>query len=83
MQRSCNSWEPRRGISDFVYETGCYGDTYGWGVAEYSTPEKNMGCAFTEKVYQRTPEESYERILKHLKKILPKAEEAEIKRLLK
>ncbi|MBR5112841.1 MAG: hypothetical protein IK097_05390 [Clostridia bacterium] len=70
-------------ISDFVYELDKYGNTYGWGVAEYSTPEKFMGKKFTDKVYKREPEESYKKILRHLIKILPDADEDEIKKLLK
>lgn len=70
-------------ISDFVYELDKYGNTYGWGVAEYSTPEKFMGKKFTDKVYKCEPEESYEKILRHLIKILPDADEDEIKKLLK
>lgn len=58
-------------ISDFVYMKDCFGQTYGWGVAEYSTPEKQMGTAFTGQVYCREPEESYERILAHILKLVP------------
>lgn len=70
-------------ISDFKYETDKNGDTYGWGVAEYSTPEILLGDDFTDKVYQRTPEESYEQVFGHLKKILPRANEAAIRKILK
>ena len=70
-------------ISDFVYERDAHGKTYGWGVAEYSTPEKFFGEKFKSAVYRRTPEESCERVVKQLKKILPKAGEEEIRKLLK
>lgn len=70
-------------ISDFVYELDRFGNTYGWGVAEYSTPEIFMGQEFTDRVYQKTPEESYQRILKHLKELLPGADEAAIKKILR
>lgn len=70
-------------ISNFVYETDRFGNRYGWGVAEYSTPEKLMGKSFTEKVYQRTPEESYERVFQHLKSLLPGTDDATIRRILK
>lgn len=53
-------------ISDFVYLEDQFGNTYGWGVSEYSTPERFMGTDFTDRVYQRMPEESYERVMKHL-----------------
>lgn len=69
--------------SNFVYMTDKNGQPYGWGVAEYSTPEKYMGDKFTDKVYQREPEESYKLILEHLKKILPQASEEQIKKILK
>ena len=58
-------------ISDFRYEVDKNGKEYGWGVAEYSTPEKLIGKKFTDNVYKRTPEESRARITAHLMKILP------------
>lgn len=69
-------------ISNFTYLTDKRGQEYGWGVAEYSTPERFMGSEFTQRVYQRTPEESYERIYDHLKKMLPNASEAKLKKVL-
>ncbi len=70
-------------ISDFRYEKDRFGNAYGWGVAEYSTPEKLMGRKFSDNVYKHTPEESYERLVKHFKKILPDADISEIERILK
>ena len=70
-------------ISDFAYMIDKKGNEYGWGVAEYATPEQFMGDAFTDEVYARTPEESYERLLDHLRKILPGADEKDIRKLLK
>lgn len=69
-------------ISNFTYLTDKRGQEYGWGVAEYSTPERFMGSEFTRRVYQRTPEESYERIYDHLKKMLPNAAETRLKKIL-
>ncbi len=60
-------------ISDFKYKEDKRGRRYGWGVAEYSTPEKLFGEAFTERVYQRSPEQSYSRVLAHLQTLLPDA----------
>lgn len=70
-------------ISDFGHSTDKFGNEYGWGIAEYSTPEKFFGKKFTDAVYKRTPEESYDRVVKHLKKILPYASEEAIQRILK
>ena len=69
-------------ISDFAYMVDKNGNEYGWGVAEYATPEQFLGEEFTEQVYARKPAESYERILEHMKKILPGAEEKDIRKLL-
>ncbi len=69
--------------SDFQYETDRFGERYGWGIAEYSTPERFFGRGFASAVYKRTPEESRERLLKHFRKILPDADEKQIGRILK
>ena len=69
-------------ISDFIYQTDRHGRPYGWGVAEYSTPERMMGRDFTDRVYERTPEESRERVLSHLRKILPRTDEKTLRRIL-
>lgn len=69
--------------SDFVYLKDKYGNNYGWGVAEYSTPEKFYGKTFINKIYKRTPEESYKKIFAHLRSILPSVSDDDIKRMLK
>ena len=70
-------------ISNFVYTLDKKGNRRGWGVAEYSTPEAFMGESFSENVYQRPPEESYERLLDHLRRLFPRVPEKELKRFLK
>ena len=70
-------------ISDFRYLTDKYGNRYGWGVAEYSTPEKFFGKKFCDAVYKRMPEESYAKIVKHLKKVLPDADPQLIEKMIK
>lgn len=65
-------------VSDFVYMKDKLGRRYGWGVAEYSTPEKWLGEDFTGRVYEKEPEESYGLIFDHLSRILPQADEDEI-----
>lgn len=69
--------------SDFVYLRDKYGNPYGWGVAEYSTPERFFGKTFASKVYKRTPENSYERLYNHLSEMLPDADEDEIEKILR
>ena len=69
-------------VNDFKYMTDRYGKEYGWGVAEYATPEWFFGDEFVKKTYSRSPEESYERIFKHLKGLFPEASETDIKKVL-
>ena len=69
-------------ISDFVYSVDRHGLPYGWGLAEYSTPELFFGGPFTRRVYEKTPEESYRRLLAHLKELFPETEERRLRRFL-
>ena len=69
-------------ISDFVYMKDRNGKEYGWGIAQYSTPEKMMGTDFTSKVYQRQPEESFEAVLNHLRELIPDIPEKTLARFL-
>ncbi len=81
-----DQWQPRKGFdtlitklqmmgyittTDFEYEVDKNGNFYGWGIARYATPEEFFGKKFTNRVYKYTPEESKQRLLRHLKKILP------------
>ncbi len=69
-------------ISDFVYLKDKKGCQYGWGVAKYATPEQFMGEDFAKKVYEREPEESYERILEHLCRVLGGVKTERLKKFL-
>ena len=69
-------------VSDFVYKVDKHGQPYGWGVAQYSTPEKWMGASFTDHVYQCKPEVSYRRIFDHVQNLFPECDEKTIERFL-
>ena len=69
-------------ISNFVYTLDKHGFPKGWGVAEYNTPEKWFGEAFSEEVYRRSPQESYERLFELLRGYFPEADEKLLKRAL-
>ena len=61
---------------DFVYPHDKQGNRYGWGWALLNTPEHLFGreaCSC-----DRTPEESRNRILSHLRSLLPNASERQI-----
>ena len=70
-------------IGDFVYLQDKYGQTYGWGVAQYTTPEARFGYDFVTSAYRKDPAESKADILAHLKSILPDADEAQLLKLMK
>lgn len=70
-------------VKDFVYSQNRFGETYGWGIAEYSTPETLFGDDFFRKVYRTEPSESRRKVYAHLTNIFPKATESQWKKLLK
>lgn len=70
-------------VSDFRYAVDKFGNEYGWGIAEYTTPEIRWGSTFTDEVYKRSPEESFERLLEHFRRILPDADENRIVAILR
>lgn len=70
-------------IADFVYNRDKKGQTYGWGIAKYSTPEKQFGYDLVTAAYKREPLESRQLILKHMAEVLPDVDEKEILRLIK
>ena len=65
---------------DFVYPRDKHNNEYGWGWALLTTPEQQLGKDAMK--CERTPEESYQRILEHFHKILPEADNKQIERLL-
>lgn len=69
--------------ADFEYQVDKNGKRYGWGVARYATPEQLYGESFREGLYARSPESSYELLLKHLKGVLKDVDESKLSRLLK
>ncbi len=95
-EKGKDSWVPRKGfdttitalqmkgyvlITDFDYEMDKKGNFYGWGVARYATPEEFFGKKFADRCYKRTPEESYERLYRQIRK-LTKAKEDQIRKFL-
>ncbi|MBO7490180.1 MAG: hypothetical protein J6T88_07890 [Bacteroidales bacterium] len=64
---------------DFVYPRDKHGNRYGWGWALLNTPEHLFG--HDACLCDRTPEESRERIITHLRKLLPEATDKQIEKL--
>ena len=63
-----------------VYPTDRHGNRYGWGWALLTTPEHLFSPAACQ--CPRTPEESLERLLTHLRKLLPQATEKQLVKLI-
>ena len=66
---------------DFVYPRDKHGKEYSWGWALLTTPEQLLGKDACH--CERTPEESLERMMEHLKQFLPHATEKQIMKLIK
>lgn len=58
---------------DFVYPHDKHGRPYGWGWSLLTTPEALFGREACHT--DRSPEESYERMMEHFRKIMPRADE--------
>ena len=70
-------------VGDFVYMQDKYGRPYGWGIAEYTTPEVQFGYDFVTSAYRRKPEESKARIAAHLASLLPGVQEKQILKMIR
>lgn len=66
---------------DFVYPRDKHGKEYGWGWALLTTPEQLVGKEACH--CDRTPEKSLERMIDHLQRLLPRASEQQILKLIK
>ena len=69
-------------IGNFEYMLDKQGNSYGWGVARYTTPEALFGYEFVTSAYKKDPLHSKERILSALRKLLPSAKEEQIQKLI-
>jgi hypothetical protein len=65
---------------DFVYPHDKYGREYGWGWSLLTTPEQLLGREACR--CRRTPEESLQRMVAHLQRLLPDASEKQIRKML-
>lgn len=61
---------------DFVYPRDKHNREYGWGWSLLSTPEMLYGRETCQCA--RTPEDSFQRIINHLKNVLPQASDKQI-----
>ena len=68
-------------ISDFTYKITKRGERYGWGVAEYSTPETLFGR--NDLVTSLSPEECLDHIIDYVRARYPVATRTQLRQLLK
>lgn len=61
-------------VADFEYQIDRNGSEYGWAVARYAISEEWLSEDLSY-VKGRSPQESYERIMKHMSRILPRRED--------
>lgn len=69
-------------IVDFDYDYDRFGRRRGWAVSRYATPERWFGPDYVERIYDRTPEESLDRMLRHLNGLLGSEYDKQIRRML-
>ena len=74
LQMSC-----RIVTEDFVYPRDRHGHEYGWGWSLLTTPEQLYGRDACQ--CDRTPEASHDRIMAHLRQILPQATDKQLLKL--
>lgn len=65
---------------DFVYPRDKHNREYGWGWSLLNTPEALYGKDVCK--CSRSPEESYQRILDHLRRILPEATDKQLNKMI-
>ena len=70
-------------VCDFRKRKNKRGAEYGWDVSVYSMPEHIFGYAHVAGAYREEPEESFERILRQLRKFYPDAGEKDILKVLR
>ena len=69
-------------MRDFRQRKNKKGESYGWSIAVYSTPEHLWGYDYVTSAYHEDAKESWKRIEDHMHEIYPVATDAQIYRML-
>lgn len=67
--------------TNFEYQVDRQGRVYGWGVGRYAVPERHFGAEFAAHLYDRDPQGSRQRMLRHLAGLFPDADEKALARM--
>lgn len=70
-------------VADFVYAKDKFGNPYGWGIAQYTTPEYFFGYEFIASAYSVEPAISKQKVIDRVKEVLPDVKEQQIVKLLR
>ncbi len=70
-------------VKDFRQRRNKKGESYGWPIAVYTTPESFWGYSHVTSAYKEKPEESFRRIEEHIKDVYPIATNKQIKKIIK
>ena len=73
-------WKGPIVTEDFVYPTDKHGREYGWGWSLLTTPESLLGREMCR--FERSPQESFDRMYEHLRRLLPEATEKQVTKLI-
>lgn len=68
-------------VSDFRQRKNKKGDSYGWPIGIYASPEHIFGSELVRSAYGEEPVESAKRILEKVRRHFPEAEEREVRRI--
>lgn len=69
-------------VSDFRQKVNKKGQSYGWHIAALETPETKWGYDYIAEGYKEPPEESWNKIVKRIRKICPDAEADQIRKVM-
>lgn len=69
-------------MRDFRQRKNKKGESYGWSIAVYSTPEHLWGYDYVTFAYRENSKESWKRIVNHMNEVYPVATEAQICKVL-
>ncbi|SKB67297.1 hypothetical protein SAMN06296386_103336 [Lachnospiraceae bacterium] len=69
-------------VRDFRQRKNKKGESYGWPIAVYATPEHLWGYDYVTSAYKEDPEESAKRITKHIMDTYPIATDKQIRNII-
>ena len=70
-------------VHSFEYARDKHGQPYGWGIARYAVTEDVLEADVTQGAYSRDPEESRDRIVRHLGMLYPNVPKEDLIRLVR